>query len=1385
MIKKSLFFILTSMSGSVIASNCTSIAVGDLSEEIWQKPTLVSLQDNVHNSLEEYNSVHFVFQFFGNNTAEVASHSLTKEDIKDSYWVQLTGDSISYTFLKEGEVVTTNNFIDVKNDLLGRKIKIISFVGPFHEDISTKKVFYSGYDENQLRFVVDKIKENMDFSNLSFSNTGIQASIYDSGHNIDHTKKKKYIDVLLEPFNDINVEYVVGAKLTLGDSVLNNGVWESTEHSILMNELNKKEYIRMSGANEIENKLSLVEVRELYLKLIISLNDNSINFQTKLNLMKRFTDKVGVDISSNNNLDRMLNTIRESVEIKKLSYTLIDSVESINVNFFPDLEKTTALGKPYVIDRTNGASVLVEDIDYSYIHNASLLLAKFDNFHNNENFNINSAGTFSINDTVPDVDFISSLDIAFLIQMLMTERGALTSDSEKALYYLNLSRTSISVISQAGSFVNLLNSATKFSQELSISTKILMVERNIIPLIGYTADALNIAFDLWLLAEAKSKPEQVIANAHLTIDSLSIVAALGLATIELDLLAVPIAGVSLGILALVENFEELQLRHDATLDEYLKLNRNSGILVGFNDFWSFQENLPISSINLDNGQVEPGSIFINLTKGGSGQVGNSWFACPEPDVDNWTNIYNSIIDVSLWNRKLEYKEGQSVVLPHTPDVYYHHEYELAPGALVWSGPAVDVMNKIENDHPRFNWRAMCGAERLYDIKHVSYALTNINVNMNKKSSHVIIPSLSDETRRFIHYHIKDKGGINTVSLTTKQPNVDYYINDGVWVLDITNIWIENYGNYSNKENIKNEILSNIKLVNDELRIFGQSYGKMRFSSENSIKIHAGVNNSGLGFEKEINHNGEDVSFSFIHEVPVNVSDVDIKNLIAIDGSDKKTTIFKFNDLGYVRVYHNRYSTDFFVKDAELVSSDDWCLTVPKGVPSGSNTFEHGGYLYVQQSNDWICPTNTYFNYAPPNTNLIHCSIPTSNSKFGVYKNNRNKIVLDRIYTGAIDANGTLVCPDGASLQPKIFDVNVYNTIVDKFNRILDIEESVFNLSSESRKYVINRNDGNVFVYSPGLFGDKVNFGTVNESTQVDVHLREPKEIVESKVKQISLKKRKIEVMMESSALDYNNGKDLVIYSLSGSGKFKPTSYSNISSPNLEVGSNYFWNYLYMINNRYDSYTFEHYQNESLPSDAEINRSRIINTDGISYSVDDSFNAKIKLSRIEEQLLVENSNKSIFLKGKIIDQVLYSKIEYRNEEESSLSTDEKPLINIHHSLQKLMSLTSGNIVFDVSALNNIETDIQQYFDFNTITYSELSKGNTEFRLNGNVNLLYRFENYDVIVLIEYQESGVVKELKFLNILNSNSEDVYNKIKFNLDNGNSITLKSLMNSSIIEG
>ncbi|TMU69923.1 hypothetical protein FGA82_29075 [Pseudomonas fluorescens] len=398
-----------------------------------------------------------------------------------------------------------------------------------------------------------------------------------------------------------------------------------------------------------------------------------------------------------------------------------------------------------------------------------------------------------------DASPVDGLNSGFAVQALIRwftdkarqDAASGTASPELALAlkvhcYLNVAQMIHGGIQDVTKVIALVRTALRgeeIAAETSLKTFVSSLGHTLSEGAGVVLGGALVILDAYELAHAENEGQKVLYGTQLAFDSASfIVSAAGIGAGLLGAVAlgtalsgvgVILGGVAIGItgltLAFIPVAEDVKAvgRYFAALDAAYKGNG-----YRYDDQQKMLVPLPgavIKTLNLRRSQLEFDSQYIYRThhgRTGSGDLNYFFWGGDFPalvrDRSQAIEVRSGIGYASL--QGLSHSDSKTIILPGTVKSYISYGYIHFPGATTRHDPGFDVIRRLEQDY-RFDYDFyIFPSEYTISRLHQEYVATPIQILLDQRNRHLLVPELPKEMHGYLHYEIQGTGGEYLVAL---------------------------------------------------------------------------------------------------------------------------------------------------------------------------------------------------------------------------------------------------------------------------------------------------------------------------------------------------------------------------------------------------------------------------------------------------------------------------------------------------------------------------------------------------------------------------------------------------------------------------------------------
>ncbi|WP_199154719.1 TcdA/TcdB pore-forming domain-containing protein [Chromobacterium sp. ASV23] len=381
---------------------------------------------------------------------------------------------------------------------------------------------------------------------------------------------------------------------------------------------------------------------------------------------------------------------------------------------------------------------------------------------------------------------VHTLNAAYMLQTLMDvnpRNGGLgaMSDALKVQVYAQLINNGLSTAVDAAHMADWVGSALQ--KDLTLLSKTGQIMGVIGGSAGAVLDGINIGAIIVELMQTTDPTARVAVETKLSLavvnSGVSLAALLagmagagGAATV-LGALATPLAGLSVGIPVLVDNYQRLRNGFDQSAQRFndiLASIQHRGLQQS-GQTWQVADGAVVEHLDFVNGTMRYGSIEVNGTRGGSGHtVTGGWdhfFARPDPDSHTWLDVYAGL---GMADKQYVFKsDGQATVerivtLPSGVGRRIQFDYNQVTGRRSADVAAFRRLHEHYGD--QFIW-GMYAFPTDWGISSIveEPRATAVRVTLDAESRTLIVPTVTNAVERgHLSYDLQGHGGVYSVVL---------------------------------------------------------------------------------------------------------------------------------------------------------------------------------------------------------------------------------------------------------------------------------------------------------------------------------------------------------------------------------------------------------------------------------------------------------------------------------------------------------------------------------------------------------------------------------------------------------------------------------------------
>ena len=424
-----------------------------------------------------------------------------------------------------------------------------------------------------------------------------------------------------------------------------------------------------------------------------------------------------------------------------------------------------------------------------------------------------SSGHISAKPGIGEAEAIHTLNAAFLLQAIMGEHDTALSWSSQLQNYVGLIQPSLGLVEDVAHLASLVTGAMNIEiKPLTQALTLLHAAAPALSVAGLFLDAANIVGIIGDLANTKDPVVIAASSTNLVLAGLSsgvnvaaivtsfIPAAAG-ASALLGLVAVPLAGISAGLPAVVSGFSTIAKSCQDTFDEFDHVQAQVATpsqlqIIGPKDatqpLWGFAEGAVVTQINFQNNTVQYGNVTMMGTQPGSGsghtRVGgfDSYLSGPALDTRAQLDVYAGL-GVNPKLQPINMADTALLSLPSGLNKHYTFDYDYYSFHRGAAAPALRRLSAYHGKALIWHFNAFVSD---YAVCHhaAKTSVTAINVTLDQKNRTLILPAISDDdTRSKLFYHMVGGGGKYELILAYKPLAIEISASPNAseqWTIDV-------------------------------------------------------------------------------------------------------------------------------------------------------------------------------------------------------------------------------------------------------------------------------------------------------------------------------------------------------------------------------------------------------------------------------------------------------------------------------------------------------------------------------------------------------------------------------------------------------------------------
>ncbi|HHE6468741.1 TPA: TcdA/TcdB pore-forming domain-containing protein [Providencia rettgeri] len=340
-------------------------------------------------------------------------------------------------------------------------------------------------------------------------------------------------------------------------------------------------------------------------------------------------------------------------------------------------------------------------------------------------------------------------------------------------------------MSKVNNIIKSLWQGGKNTLKSSMNTFTSSVARSANEGIGLIFNGTLVGLDIYELTQSETESQQTIFRTQLAFDSTSLT--LGIASISAGAAGatgvaafcggggVIVGGLAIGFTSLAANFSTIAEDAKAVGKYFYLLDKayqgNGFDYIPDSEFLVARQGGVIERIDFKDNCMVFGSQYIyrsGVHEEGGGY--KNYFFWP-----SYANVVNHDKEQSLNIREeigylenthyVDYNKAKAIILPNTPKSYISYEHSMLPGSTSRGDLGFNILRRIEKSKKfDFDYYTF-PSEYIISSINQEYVKTNIDIILDDKERHAIIPKLPKEWHGLFDYKIKGCGGDYQIYLT--------------------------------------------------------------------------------------------------------------------------------------------------------------------------------------------------------------------------------------------------------------------------------------------------------------------------------------------------------------------------------------------------------------------------------------------------------------------------------------------------------------------------------------------------------------------------------------------------------------------------------------------
>ncbi len=819
----------------------------------------------------EKDYLHFIVQLQGDKVSYDAATSLFAKFAENAVLVQSHNDSTLNIFDMETKTVKEVFYSQLPDNLKKHSKLKLTLVG--HGESQFQAEHFAGKDARSILYylfdIVGSLWGKVDLNEIEINLLG--CNMFSDSVRLHENFGAKLLEHIIKDGQLLNIfklqskssicvsssEYAVrinsnGTKEILTD----DGRWINKEEA-LIEELTTKRTIFF---DEDTNEFKLKPLKMDVLKDLYSYLDKNANTSNKKTLMietiKHINDNLFRQYKNldkeqlHKDIQKLIKNIKLSEEVSMALKSIYEK-NNISKDFILVMDDIRKVGQKYnltLVNKTNGKKSNITIENKVFEEYAEFIKSEIENIKSG--IVLSSPGEYVYKFDIENSTHVSSMTSAFLLQYLLDyfnnkQEYDNLNDALKVQFYTQISSLAINAINETSQLVSIIEDA--LGKTNSIIPRFV---GDLAGSVGVILDGINLGASIYeLIHTTEELHKEIVAGkvgifaVNFTASLSGILASLVGSTVAAEILgaiAVPVAGISVGLPTLVNNI--LILKHNAEetikyFGNFLKARQQGFILKPTKGVAQVYDSIPVKQVDFKSNKINIGKVNIIPLKGGSGLTVTGglphYFSAPYPDYNgNPLSITNACLKQI---NNVDLRDTNIFILPNGADRLYRYDMGFVPGVRYMTGDGVTILNEIRSSYGNsFNWRfyAVPGDQSLQNLKPLYYN-TEVEILTNNKDMTFIAPIIpSNHIRNCITHKIFPSQGCNYTYVCQKQPTklkIDFKNTDGAnakgskWFIQINNLVYSSKSKNSEMydTSLINNFIQDLKISNNKITLKGQ------------------------------------------------------------------------------------------------------------------------------------------------------------------------------------------------------------------------------------------------------------------------------------------------------------------------------------------------------------------------------------------------------------------------------------------------------------------------------------------------------------------------------------------------------------------------------------